>query len=138
MNHRNRKYPEEMTKTPEGQKLLVLWHRIKKEVDQESIFTEYPMFYRWAMDHYFGIGARLRRLDPLEPYAPDNCEVYFPQEAELQMSLEQRRQINKWNRTVNVIRKYYGMSPFKEVSEEAMNGRYTESTAPDGAVEEGR
>ena len=116
----NQKYPEHMIKTPEGERLLPLWHRIRKNIEPESIFSDYPKFFRWAMDHYYEVGVRLRRLDPLEPYGPDNCEFYFPTDSELEMSLEQRKTINSWNRTVNVLRKHYGMTPFKEIPEEDM------------------
>lgn len=111
-------YPKHMTVTDEGKSLYSIWLRIRKNTDKYCLFTEYPKFFGWAMDHYYVQGARLRRFDDSKPYTPDNC-TFAPVDPEgRSLTPELRRMANEWNRTVNMFRKRCGLKLFDVYDEE--------------------
>ena len=111
-------YPKHMTVTDEGKSLYGIWRRVRNNTDKYCGFTEYPKFFNWAMDNYYELGARLRRYDESQPFTPNNCTFIPADPHGKEMTLENRRKANNWNRTVNVIRKAYGMELFEVVDEE--------------------
>lgn len=109
-----RKYEREIMESEEGQRLYARWYsKINKNTDSPEFMT-FLGFYKWAMESGFTIGAQLYRRDPKAPYSPDNCvwisgaKVARSSDSEFAM---------RWNKTVNRIRRYYGMQPFRTEEE---------------------
>lgn len=70
----------------------------------------YPPFYEWAMQNGYSIGAWLRRVNDFEPYSPDNCVWYISDADQNRVPLSWA---DDWNKSVNRIRKHYGMPPLE-------------------------
>ncbi|WP_406044073.1 hypothetical protein [Succinimonas sp.] len=70
-------------------------------------FELFPDFYNWAMQSGYELGMWLLRINGEKPFSPDNCEWYTPGER------DNSEWINNWNKSVNRIRKYYGMPPLE-------------------------
>lgn len=109
-----RKYDREIMESEDGQRLYAHWQqKVSKNTDSPEFMT-FPGFYNWAMEAGFTIGAQLYRRDPKGPFNPDNCvwiageKVIRGSDAEFEM---------RWNKTVNRIRVYYGMEPFRLTAE---------------------
>lgn len=112
MARRNIKYPAELRESMEGQFLYSLWQRIRRR-GREPLFDQYSNFYAWAMENGYKYGMVLYIIDVSKPCGPGNCEWVMPKQQEQPTYKEQdRRRISEWNRTVNRIRVYYGMTPF--------------------------
>lgn len=114
------KYPKGITTTSEGKALYHMWLRVREETEEFSVFTEFPNFYYWAMDHDFCPGAKLRRYDETLPFSPENCWFLTPKNNLDYLSPAQKARANEWNKTVNVIRKACRMKLFEAYDEEEM------------------
>lgn len=99
-------YDPGLRKTEHGSKLYEIWKRIRKSPHCTE-WDYFPTFYEWAMEEEYEQGAWLRRIDSNTPYGPDNCLWYIT-------STDAALWKAKWNETVNVIRKYYGMPPLED------------------------
>ena len=97
------KYDREMRETEHGSRLYQVWRRLRSHPYAEE-WGCFPPFYSWAINSGYTIGARLQRVDDSLPYGPDNCEWYVTEEIPQDWA-------DKWNKTVNMIRKHYGMPP---------------------------
>lgn len=111
-------YEKHMTQTDEGKALYGIWKRIRRYAEEGGLFSEYPDFFDWAMSHGYELGLRLRRLDENLPYGPKNCTFNPADPLYKRHTIEERVQINEWNRTVNLFRKHFGMKLFEVVTEE--------------------
>ena len=102
-------YDPALRKTEHGKNLYNTWQRIRRSPHCKE-WDCYPTFYEWAIQSGYTTGAWLRLVDRNGTYKPDNCWWYIPgdQEEEIPPELADR-----WNKTVNRIRKYYGMPPLE-------------------------
>lgn len=73
-------------------------------------WDSFPDFYTWSVQNDYTLGARLRLIDDFEPYSPENCVWINPKDDMNDLEFRQCW-ADKWNETVNRIRKYYGMPP---------------------------
>ena len=103
-------YDKATKETPEWKSLYSKWRQIKK-CSHSKEFSRCQDFYDWAMANGFEIAAKLELLDDSKPYSPDNCRWKPPEVKKTFYTEEEKRWIAKWNKTVNVIRRYYGMKP---------------------------
>ena len=98
-------YDPALRKTEHGSKLYEIWKRVRKQRYDDE-WDYFPTFYEWAMQSGYTIGAWLRRIDE------DNYVWYTPGERN-DNYLHDEKWIADWNKTVNRIRKYYGMPPLE-------------------------
>ena len=107
-------YDPEMRNTEHGGRLYAYWKRIKgSDISQE--FKKYTDFYAWAMQNGYTLGAKLFKHDQDEPYGPDNC-YWIPRSEWVNNPPAPSRDYvfeQKWDETVNRIRRYYGMEPIR-------------------------
>lgn len=101
---------------PERKSLYTKWVNTPKESFCPEWQTFQPFYDYWMAQGYV-LGERLHRLDPLKPFGPDNC-VMRQEIGRQYFANEEKNWMIGWNRTVNVIRRYYGMEPFPEEMEE--------------------
>ena len=102
-------YDPALRKTEHGERLYTAWKSARKHPHCEE-WEYFPAFYNWAMQSDYEVGWWLRRIDINKPYEPGNC-VWYPSGAnEKTVSPEW---IDNWNKTVNRIRKHYGMPPLE-------------------------
>ena len=102
-------YDPALRQTEHGSKLYQCWRKVRQNPHCDE-WDYFPTFYKWAMQSGYQVGAWLQRIDPDKPYESSNCTWYTP--------VSNRNKIpNKWadgwNKTVNRIRKYYGMPPLE-------------------------
>lgn len=102
-------YDPKLRKTELGSKLYSAWKRVRKYPHVEE-WDNFPVFYEWAIQSEFVDGAWLRRIDDDQPFSPDNCEWYT---VNLENDNIPPGWADEWNKTVNRIRKYYGMPPLE-------------------------
>lgn len=103
-------YDKDVKETPEWKALYSKWRQIKK-CSHSKEFSRCQDFYDWAMANGFEIVAKLELLDDSKPYSPDNCRWKPPEAKKTFYTEEEKRWIAKWNKTVNAIRRHYGMKP---------------------------
>jgi hypothetical protein len=99
------KFSPHLKYTQFGKHLYGRWIKYRDKPHSPE-FDDFPRFYEWAIKAgYRDVGETLRRKDETLPYSPDNCywvkaNTICPDEW-----------IEKWNETVNRIRRHYGMPP---------------------------
>lgn len=103
--HRGDPYDPAIRKTEHGKKLYVTWVKIVSYPHTDD-WDFFPTFYEWAMNTGYELGAWLRRIDKKGAYSQENCAWYMPKEEKDYIPPEWA---DEWNRTVNRIRKHYGM-----------------------------
>lgn len=104
-------YDPMLRKTEHGASLYQTWRKIRMNPHCEE-WDSFPGFYNWAMKNGYTLSAWLRLVDALGPYCPENCVWYFPGEDKWKRA-NTDSWIEKWNRSVNRIRKHYGMPPLE-------------------------
>ena len=113
MPRHNLVYDKNLKSTPEWGELYNKWIWMRKSGSQYSVaFAQFMDFYNWSMANGYAIDARLKRLDEKKPYAPDNCLWVHPEEERSGYTAEQKAWIAKWNKTVNRIRRHFGIETF--------------------------
>jgi hypothetical protein len=100
-------YDPTLRQTPHGEKLYTAWRRVRHNPHSVE-WDEFPAFHDWAMENDYNLGDWLRLIDPEKPYGPENCVWYSPVRKPLPPEWA-----DEWNRTVNRIRKHYGMPPLE-------------------------
>ena len=102
-------YDPAIRETEHGSKLYQFWRKVRRNPHCEE--GEYfPNFYAWAMQSGYEVGAWLRRIDADKPYEDSNCFWYTPGIDDKKIPVSW---IDDWNKTVNRIRKHYGMPPLE-------------------------
>ena len=106
---RKRQYDPALRKTAHGAKLYNAWKKLRRDTHAEE-WDAFPTFYNWAMQNGYVIGSSLRLVDETGIYEPSNCAWRFPVKVDPPSTLTWE---DKWNKTVNRIRKHYGMPPLE-------------------------
>lgn len=116
MGKRSREsYDANLRKTVHGSKLYNAWKKLRV-FPHCAEWESFPQFYNWAMSNGFQQRAWLRRNDDSKPYGPDNCfwrPAYSDENAPV---IDREGWAYEWNKTVNRIRKHYGMPPLEGTS----------------------
>lgn len=109
----NNAYPPETRYSDCGLKLYSKWRKSVKD-DCDPAFKNYLVFYDWALSSGYQPGMRLVKLNPYEPYSPENCVWEWMRSPLIIPGGEDGKQefCNRWNKTVNVFRRHYGLRPF--------------------------
>ena len=102
-------YDPKLRKTELGSRLYEIWRRMRQHPHCEE-WDYFPTFYEWAMQTSYTMGLWLRIIDDSGIYSPENCEWYVTENKADRVNAEW---INSWNKTVNRIRKHYGMPPLE-------------------------
>jgi hypothetical protein len=98
-----------MRESEHGAKLYNAWRKIRRSPHCEE-WSCYPPFYNWAMQNGYVMGAWLRLINETGEYSPDNCKWHIPGSKDDDPILPETW-ADEWNKTVNRIRKHYGMPP---------------------------
>ena len=104
-------YDREMRESDHGARLYNMWKRLRRSPHCAE-WDYYPAFYNWAMEKGFIIGTWLKRIDDSKPYEPNNCDWRLPKSMQDDPP-PPTTWADEWNKTVNRIRKYYGMPPLE-------------------------
>ena len=102
-------YDPTLRESEHGSKLYQTWRKVCQAPHCEE-WESFPTFLEWAMQSGYTPGVWLLRIDKNKPYEPDNCKWYVVGENDRYIPPEWAY---KWNKTVNRIRKYYGMPPLE-------------------------
>lgn len=102
-------YDPKLRKTEQGSKLYQTWKKVLKNPHCDE-WGYFPTFYEWAMQNGYEIGAWLKREDANSPFNPQNCFWYLTSEDGGGIP---RESLDRWNDTVNRIRKQLGMPPLE-------------------------
>lgn len=102
-------YDPALRESKQGQSIYNMWRKLRKAPHCEE-WENYPTFYYWVIQNGYAPGSWLRRIDNNKPYTPDNCTWYVVGDNERHV---QPGWADEWNKTVNRIRKYYGMPPLE-------------------------
>lgn len=100
-------YDPEMRESDHGARLYNAWKKLRKFPHCEE-WDCYPAFYTWSLENGYVIGAWLRLHNQSGPYAPDNCVWYIPGGYDFEPP-PPPSWADEWNKTVNRIRKHYGL-----------------------------
>lgn len=71
-------------------------------------------FLRWCQESGYKPFSILRRRDLSLPYGPENCYWDDPKGVPPLAEDEELEAIRRWNKTVNVLRKHFGLPLFEE------------------------
>lgn len=101
------KYPYEFYQTPEGKSIYHKWCNNAKDRCKE--WDDFSTFCEWCLNHKnFTLTAHLRKHVNDRPHSPENS--YFKEPVTRGEHTESEL-IQRWNDTVNKIRKHYGLEP---------------------------
>lgn len=96
-----------MTITPIEDELLTKW---TDHIRYGSGFSSSMEFVETCIEKGYALGSKLYRLDSTLPWGPDNIRVAggeVPPQRDDEWAL-------KWNKTVNRLRRHWGLEPFPE------------------------
>ena len=107
-------YDPVLKETPEWKSLYSRYKNNTQNIYRDA-FRTFQEFYDWSMANGFVIGAKISRVDYQKPFTKDNLRWEAPHDKTHapEYDAEKRRAIEKWNETVNRIRKHYGMEPLE-------------------------
>jgi hypothetical protein len=103
-------YDKAISDPAERKVLLNKWYNIKRYSHCEE-WDNFGVFFRWAINSGYEKGAILMRLCRNSQFCPENCYWSTVEQQEDKKT----KWIKLWNKTVNRIRKYYGMSTVEEM-----------------------
>lgn len=101
-------YDPALRLTDEGQKLYNAWRKVRRYPHCEE-WGYFPTFYDWSMQNGFTLDTYFRFIDDGRPLNPDNCVWHHIGDKKRKSDSWEE----KWNRSVNRIRKHYGMPPLE-------------------------
>ena len=101
-------YDPALRQTEHGISLYNAWRTVRRYPHCEE-WDYFPTFYDWSLQNGFVLGSRLHTKDDDKPFSPDNCEWHIPEGSE---DAFPPGWADEWNKTVNRIRKHYGLPLF--------------------------
>ena len=104
-------YDSVLRKTEHGSKLYEAWKKLRRSPHCEE-WNYYPAFYNWAIQNGYTLGVWLVLIDKSGEYCPENCKWHIPKRMQDDPP-PPPTWADEWNKTVNRIRKYYGMQPLE-------------------------
>lgn len=111
------KYDPAIKNSDTGKQLYDKWLRIRKSGNGCDEFNGFMKFYNWAIESGFQHNKKLLRYDSSEPYSPDNC--FWAETAPARIhSAAVKESIDRYNATVNRIRRACGMEPLDQTENE--------------------
>lgn len=105
-------YDRKLKETPEFEYLYYKWLKICQNPHSED-FEKFQGFYDWSMEIGFQLGMKLIRNDESAPYSPENCRWLFLEVRDRSYTTAEQESIDRWNETVNIIRRCVGLKPFE-------------------------
>lgn len=94
--------------------MLKKWYMMRAR-EMDPVWEDKEEFFRWCRETGYMPGDKLCRCDTDMPFGPENCYWLSPSGQKKAVPTDMRADvIRKWNRTVNVIRRHFGFTPFKE------------------------
>lgn len=96
--------------TIENRALRNRWYKMKAR-DPAPEWCDPSAFEKWAIENGWKHGDRFCKLAYNAPIGPDNCRI-IPQDVKEED--ETAKAIKRWNRTVNIWRKHFGLPLFDE------------------------
>lgn len=106
-----------ITTTEIGALLYRRWVRLHTKPCSPE-FADFEKYYAWAIATGFTADSIMMRKDNDAPFSAENCHWVSEKACRNAASKAGVSWAAKWNKTVNVIREYYGMKPIEEVTEE--------------------
>lgn len=113
-------FSAESIKSSVDDQLLFWWNRLSR-YKVSPLCGSFDTFKAWALENGFREDCTIRKRVPNKAWGPDNCMIEFPdtvcehETAQGKFSLAQERDFCRlWNKTVNRIRKHFGLPLFKE------------------------
>lgn len=101
-------YDPKIKETEVGAKLYRSWSSLPRN-NCSPEFLSFGSFYKWAMENGGdNLDTYMARIEKDKEYGPDNC-VFMPVGYVRDVAF-----ICKWNKTVNVFRRHFGLQLFKE------------------------
>ena len=104
-------YDPDLRYSEEGARLYQAWRRVRSRPHCDE-WEDFQTFYEWAVENGYEFGDWLQLVEGETEYAPDNCVWYTPQGGMRQS----KHWMDKWNKSVNRIRKHYGMPALRGTS----------------------
>ena len=101
-------YDPALRLTDHGKRLYQLWRRIRRSPHAPE-FEQFPDFYQWAMDNHYESSDRIVLINCEKPFSPDNCKF---KHCSVTMKCDEQW-VAEWNRTVNRLRKHWGLPPLE-------------------------
>lgn len=101
-------YDPALRKTEAGARIYQIWKRIRT-CPHDPAWDNFQVFYTWIMKEGYMLGSSIRRKDESLLYGPANAIVRRPASEEC-WELEWCK---KWDKTVNKLRKHFGLPPLK-------------------------
>lgn len=86
---------------------------LMENAGRDPAWSEFDVFYKWAVSHGHHKGCRLYRTDRSLPWGPENCYVREPDNADMSDAPDPGFAA-RWNTIVNQIRAALGMPPLQE------------------------
>lgn len=105
-------YDPEIRQSKSGARLYQTWKRMRKHLHNED-WDKFEAFYRWSIEEGYVPGDRLKRYDDTLPHGPDNSFWQGQDEGEFSL-MRTLEWCEKWDQTVNKLRKQFGLPPLKE------------------------
>lgn len=119
------KYDTEFMKTEAGKLLYGKWRRIRSIGCCQEWQDDFMAFANWSINSGWETGSHIKRYSKAKDYSPHNC-YWSSCSKKTNPTYKASAFCAEWNKTVNRIRKHYGMEQF-EVTEPD----FTEKTCKD-------
>ena len=110
------KYDPEFKQTEIGYELYRRWVRIRKNGCCAEWEEDFNAFAEWSLSSGYELGSSLKRFDSSQEASPTNC--FWSTGKGMKVYYTDSEFCARWNRTVNLFRKRYGMMPFVTVEED--------------------
>jgi hypothetical protein len=101
-------YDPDIRFSDQGSRLYQTWRKVRGSSHCKE-WEDFQTFYDWALESGYEVGDWLRLIDNTGGYTPDNCVWFTPSDG----VHPPKDFADKWNKTVNRIRKHYGMPPLE-------------------------